>query len=65
MTQWHGGKGSKRRNSDEKLYADNWKKIFGKEKPVIKCRKETPSHASTQVHKDKTKVIPRKSKYKD
>lgn len=65
MTQWHGGKGSKRRNSDEKLYADNWEKIFGKEKPVIKSRKETPSHASTQVHKDKTKVIPRKSKYKD
>ena len=65
MTQWHGGKGSKRRNSDEKLYAENWEKIFGKEKPVIKSRKETPSHASTHVHKDKTKVIPRKSKYKD
>jgi hypothetical protein len=30
----------------------------------LKSRKETPSHASTQVHKDKTKVIPRKKKYK-
>ena len=31
--QWHGGKGSKRRNSNEELYADNWEKIFGKRKP--------------------------------
>jgi hypothetical protein len=28
--QWHGGKGSQRRNSNEKAYADNWEKIFGK-----------------------------------
>ena len=65
MSNWHGGKGSKRRNSDEDLYASNWEKIFGKKKPLIKSRKETPSHASTQVHKDKTKVIPRKDKYYD
>lgn len=65
MTQWHGGKGSKRRNSDEELYADNWERIFGKKKPELKSRKETPSHGLTQVHKDKTKVIPRKKKYKD
>ena len=64
MSNWHGGKGSKRRNSNEKLYADNWEKIFGKKEPEIKARKETPSHASTQVHKDKTKIIPRNSKYK-
>jgi hypothetical protein len=25
----HGGKGSARRGSDDKLYADNWEKIFG------------------------------------
>lgn len=65
MSNWHGGKGSKRRNSDEQLYVDNWEKIFGKKKPEIKIRKESPSHASTQVHKDKTKVIPRKAKYYD
>lgn len=64
MSNWHGGKGSKRRNSDENLYADNWERIFGKKKPELKSRKQTPSHASTQVHKDKTKVIPRKQKYK-
>jgi|TARA_B100000809_G_scaffold62891_1_gene59619 hypothetical protein len=34
------------------------------QKRELKARKETPSHASTQVHKDKTKVIPRKRKYK-
>ena len=27
MSNWHGGKGSKRRNSDEKLYADNWENM--------------------------------------
>ena len=31
--QWHGGKGSKIRNSDQDTYADNWEKIFGKKKP--------------------------------
>ncbi len=30
--QWHGGKGSKRRNSDESKYADNWDLIWGKKK---------------------------------
>jgi|TARA_B110000483_G_C17668595_1_gene340903 hypothetical protein len=60
--QWHGGKGSTRRNSDDNAYADNWEKIFGKKKPEVKARKETPSHASTQMHLDKTKVIPRKGK---
>ena len=61
----NAGKGDKDRVTNKKRYSKNWEKIFGKEKPVIKSRKETPSHASTQVHKDKTKVIPRKSKYKD
>ena len=64
MSQWHGGKGSKRRNSDNKLYSENWERIFRKPKPEIKTRKETPKHASTQVHKDKTKVIPRHLKHK-
>lgn len=35
-SNWHGGKGSSRRNSNEKAYADNWDKIFGKDaKPKI------------------------------
>tara|TARA_E500000178_G_C16578087_1_gene554766 strand:+ start:340 stop:540 length:201 start_codon:yes stop_codon:yes gene_type:complete len=64
MTNWHGGKGSKRRNSKEELYSDNWERIFGKPKPKLPIRKKTPSHGQIQIHKDKTKVIPRKSKYK-
>ena len=64
MTKWHGGKGSKRQNSNEELYSDNWERIFGKPKPNVSVRKETPTHGLTQVHKDKTKVIPRKDKYK-
>jgi len=32
-----GGKGSSRRNSNDKAYADNWDKIFGnKDKPKPK-----------------------------
>jgi hypothetical protein len=31
--QWHGGKGSApRKDADQKKYADNWEKIFGKKK---------------------------------
>ena len=33
-----GGKGSQRRNSNEKAYADNWEKIFGKPRPNINTR---------------------------
>ena len=48
-------KGSKRRPTNEKQFRDNWDKIFG--------RKKTPKHGATQVHKDKTKIIPREQKY--
>ena len=53
--KWHGGKGSKRRPELENTYADNWERIFGKKKQETKVRKITPSHAKTQVQKDKTK----------
>ncbi len=33
--QWHGGKGSQRRNANDKAYADNWEKIFGKPKANV------------------------------
>ena len=63
-SNWHGGKGSGRRDSqNDQQYADNWEKIFGKPKPVVKGRKEQPKHSMTQVHKDKSKQIPRKHKY--
>ncbi len=63
--KWIGGKGSQRRPENTNKYEEAWEKIFGKPRPKIKSRKETPSHASTQMHKDKTKVIPRKRKYYD
>ena len=53
--QWHGGKGSKRRNSNEEAYADGWELAFGKPEPRVKARKAQPKHSITQVHKDKTK----------
>jgi hypothetical protein len=53
------GKGSKRRPQvvSQSQFEEAWDKIF--------VRKVTPEHASTKVHKDKTKVIPRKQKHND
>ena len=50
-------KGSKQRPKfiSEEQFIENWDKIF--------ARKEIPKHGRTLVHKDKTKVIPRKKKY--
>jgi hypothetical protein len=55
MSKWEGGKGSKRRPETDTTYQDNWEKIFGKKKPETKVRKVTPTHAKTQIQKDKTK----------
>ena len=35
--QWHGGKGSVQKPSDQDKYAENWDKIFGKK---IKDKKD-------------------------
>ena len=53
------GKGSKRRPQivSQEQFEKAWNKIF--------VRKETPKHAMSKVHKDKTTVIPRKKKYRD
>tara|TARA_B100000902_G_scaffold399327_1_gene469636 strand:- start:173 stop:385 length:213 start_codon:yes stop_codon:yes gene_type:complete len=58
------GKGSKRRPQviSNNEYDKAWEQIFGEKRP--KARKKTPPHASTQLHKDKTKIIPRKTKHK-
>ena len=32
MNQWHGGKGSRRRNPNEKKYKENWDRIFKNKK---------------------------------
>jgi len=56
MSKWHGGKGSKQRPiTNQEQFEENWDNIFG--------RKKTPKHGATQIHKDKTKVIPRDYKY--
>tara|TARA_R100001510_G_C7521822_1_gene116992 strand:- start:436 stop:624 length:189 start_codon:yes stop_codon:yes gene_type:complete len=34
-SNWHGGKGSSRRISNEQAYRDNWDKIFNKHKKEI------------------------------
>jgi hypothetical protein len=42
--QWHGGKGSKRRNSNEQKYSDNWDRIFGKKDDKKEKRKSNKSN---------------------
>ena len=38
-SNWHGGKGSGRRSTqDDKKYTDNWEKIFGKPRQNINTR---------------------------
>jgi len=41
-SNWHGGKGSTPRGTDQNKYADNWEKIFGskKAKKVLKEHKQ-------------------------
>jgi len=56
MSNWHGGKGSKRRPTDQKKFEENWDKIF--------ARKKTPKHGATQQHKDKTKYDRKNQKTK-
>tara|TARA_Y100000004_G_C8583213_1_gene273297 strand:+ start:249 stop:449 length:201 start_codon:yes stop_codon:yes gene_type:complete len=43
----------------QKAYSDGWDAIFGN----VKARKKIPKHGSTQIHKDKSKQIPRHYKY--
>ncbi len=55
----------KTKTDGQQAYADGWERAFGKKKPDLKARKFQPDHSITQIHKDRTKVIPRKHKYKD
>ena len=50
-------KGSKQRAKliTEEEFNNNWDRIF--------ARKKTPKHGRTLVHKDRTKIIPRREKY--
>lgn len=37
-SNWHGGKGSTRRNSNEQAYRDNWDNIFGPTRANVNTR---------------------------
>ncbi len=41
MTNWHGGKGSKRRKEDKKKIDANWDRIFNKKKKEKKDADKT------------------------
>ncbi len=45
--------------NDNSKYADGWTMIFNKPK----SRKAQPKNSLSQIHQDKSKVIPRKYKY--
>ena len=52
--QWHGGKGSQRRNANDKAYSDNWDKIFGKSSHISK---DTTRGGNAKPSKDKNKDV--------
>ena len=60
MTEWHGGKGSKRRNSNEKTFSDNWDKIFGRSENM-KGERNPVKKNMDKFHKPSTHID--KSKY--
>lgn len=41
MSNWHGGKGSKRRPEDQSAYSDNWDRIFKSKNQKDKQREAT------------------------
>lgn len=49
--QTHGGKGSVRRNANDKAYGDNWDKIFKKEKEVFEEFNSTRKSEKPEVKK--------------
>jgi hypothetical protein len=54
MSNWHGGKGSKQRPTDNKKYQDNWDDIFGKkDKPsaVDDCATTKEESAANEIKK--------------
>lgn len=40
-SNWHGGKGSQRRTTNEQAYRDNWDKIFGGDRTKVNHKEET------------------------
>ena len=54
--QWHGGKGSQRRNSNDKAYADNWDKIFGKVDQKTKQKQVTELNWDGEIDESNSQV---------
>ncbi len=51
-SNWHGGKGSGRRSSqDDSKYADNWDLIFGKKKKEDKNGKNNTEDSKKQSYR--------------
>lgn len=49
--KWHGGKGDKpRKTNNQKQYADNWDRIFGKKETDTKIN--SPENKSIPDHDD-------------
>lgn len=56
--EWHGGKGDKpRKTNNQKQYADNWDRIFGKKETDTKINspenKTIPDHDDVYYPQDK------------
>jgi hypothetical protein len=49
-SNWHGGKGSARRDSNEQAYRDNWDKIFGGDRTKVNHKEQAKK--VKKEHKD-------------
>lgn len=50
MSNWHGGKGSKQRPTDQKKYEDNWDRIFGKKEELPSAVDDAADVSSKYAH---------------
>ena len=54
--QWHGGKGSQRRNSNDKAYADNYDRIFGKVDQKTKQKQVTELNGDGDIDESNSQI---------
>jgi len=54
--QWHGGKGSQRRKSNDKAYADNYDRIFGKVDQKTKQKQVTELNWDGDENESNTQI---------
>jgi hypothetical protein len=53
QSSWHGGKGSRYRQTDAEKFSDNWDKIFGTKKQKTVEKNESKSQTIIKISRTK------------